>query len=213
MSWPDQLSTQQKCLLRIVYSFLTQGSLAWLTSRWSDSSFFSPQQFVRDLVNFHEPRHELYHLTMRDSSFWERPESDKHWGRKKEEKNDRKMENRAGTSSRFIWGRDSEPLEKGWRLKPGPQMGGGYTKGVVTSRHGISKPSRFFFGVWKIKEGKIGLFYSPDPWTQWGRVKTVPGNNLSSHYLNPLRMRTAGHAPGPMFRPEDEKRISEVLYF
>lgn len=43
MSWPDQLSTQQKCLLRIVYSFLTQGSLAWLASRWSDSSVFSPQ--------------------------------------------------------------------------------------------------------------------------------------------------------------------------
>lgn len=116
------------------------------------------------------------------------------------------MENRAGTSSRFIWGRDSEPLEKGWRLKPGPQMGGGYTKGVMTSRHGISKPSRFFSGVWEIKEGKIGLFYSPDPWTQWCRVKTVPGNNLSSHYLNPLRMRTAGHAPGPMFHLEDEKK-------
>lgn len=145
MSWPDQLSTQQKCLLRIVYSFLTQGSLAWLTSRWSDPSFFSPQQFVRDLVNFHEPQHELYHLTMRDSSFWERPESDKHRERKNEEKkNDRKMENRAGTCSRFIWGRDSEPLEKGWRLKPGPQMGGGYTKGVVTSRHGMSNPLSSF---------------------------------------------------------------------
>lgn len=122
------------------------------------------------------------------------------------------MENRAGTSSRFIWGRDSEPLEKGWRLKPGPQMGGGYTKGVVTSRHGISKTPRFFPAVWEIKEGKIGLFYSPDPWTQRDRVKTVPGNNLSSHYLNPLRMRTAGHAPGPMFHRDDEKRISEVLY-
>lgn len=28
MSWPDQLSTQQKCLLLIVNSFLTQGCLA-----------------------------------------------------------------------------------------------------------------------------------------------------------------------------------------
>ena len=37
-------------------------------------------------MNFHGPQHELYHLTMRDSSFRERPESDKHWGRKKEEK-------------------------------------------------------------------------------------------------------------------------------
>lgn len=128
-------------------------------------------------------------------------------------KNDRKMENRAGTSSRFIWGCDSEPLEKEWRLKPGPQMGGGYTKGVVTSRHGMSKPPLFFSGVWEIKEGKIGLFYSLDPWTQWGRVKTVPGNNLSSHYLNPLRMRTAGHAPGLMLHLGDEKRISEALYF
>lgn len=128
--------------------------------------------------------------------------------RKRKKKNDRKMENMAGTSTRFIWGRDSEPLEKKWRAKLGPQMGGGYTKGVVTSRHGISKPARFFSGVWKIKEGKIGLFYSPDPWTQWGKVKTVPGNNLSSHYLNPLRMRTAGHAPGLMFHHDDEKRIS-----
>lgn len=40
MSWPDQLSTQQKCLLRIVNSFLTQGCLAWLTSWWSHWSFF-----------------------------------------------------------------------------------------------------------------------------------------------------------------------------
>lgn len=88
------------------------------------------------------------------------------------------MENRAGTSSRFIWGHDSEPLEKGWRLKPGPQMGGGNTKGVMTSRHGISKPPRFFPVVWEIKEGKIGLFYSPDPWTQQDRAKTVPGNNF-----------------------------------
>lgn len=158
MSWPDQLSTQPKCLLCIVYSILTQGSLAWLTSRWSDSSFFSPQQFVRDLVNFHKPRHELYHSTMRDSSFWERPESDKHRGRKKEEKNDRKMENMAGTSTRFIWGRDREPLEKRWHVKLGTQMGRGYTKGVVTSRHGISKPACFFSGVWKIKEEKSDYF-------------------------------------------------------
>lgn len=213
MSWPDQLSTQQKCLLHIVYSFLTQGSLAWLTSQWSDSRFFSPQQFVRDLVNFHEPQHELYHLTMRDSSFWERHVWWTLGKKERGKKKDRKMENRAGTSSRFIWGRDSEPLEKGWRLKPGPHMGGGYTKGVVTSRHGMSKPPLFFSGVWEIKEGKIGLFYSPDPWTQWDRVKTVPGNNLCSHYLNPLRMRTAGHAPGPMLYCEDEKRISELLYF
>lgn len=188
MSWPDQLSTQPKCLLCIVYSLLTQGSLAWLTSQWSDSSFFSPQQFVRDLVNFHEPRHELYHSTMRDSSFWERPKSDKHRGRKKEgkKKNDGKMENMAGTSSRFIWGRDSEPLEKEWRVKPGPQMGGWYTKGFVTSRHGISKPACFFSVVWEIKEGKIGLLYSPDPWTQWGIewrqcLGTICPNIISIH--------------------------------
>lgn len=37
-------------------------------------------------MNFHGPQHELYHFTMRDSSFWERPESDKHSERKKEEK-------------------------------------------------------------------------------------------------------------------------------
>jgi len=116
------------------------------------------------------------------------------------------MENSAGISSRFIWGRDSEPLEKEWRTKPGPQMGGGYTKGVVTSRHGISKLPRFFSQVWEIKEVKIGLFYSPDPWIQWDRVKTVPGNNLSSHYLNPLRMRTAGHAPGLMFHHKERKK-------
>lgn len=122
------------------------------------------------------------------------------------------MENRAGTSSRFIWGRDSESLEKGWRLKLGPQMGGGHTKGVVTSRHGISKPPRFFSVVWGIKEGKIGLFYSPDPWTQWGWVKTVPGNNLFAHYLYPLRMRTTGHAPGLMFYREDEKGCWSALF-
>lgn len=78
MSWPDQLSTQQKCLLRIVNSFLTQGCLAWLTSWWSHWSFFSPQEFVRGLVNFHQPQRELYQSTMRDSSFWERPGSDRH---------------------------------------------------------------------------------------------------------------------------------------
>lgn len=78
MSWPDQLSTQQKCLLRIVNSFLTQGCLAWLTSWWSHWSFFSPQEFVRGLVNFHQPQRELYQSTLRDSSFWERPGSDRH---------------------------------------------------------------------------------------------------------------------------------------
>lgn len=77
MSRPDQLSTQQKCLLHIVNSFLTQGCLAWLTSWWSHWSFFSPQQFVRGLVNFHQPQHELYQSTMRDCSFWERLGSDR----------------------------------------------------------------------------------------------------------------------------------------
>lgn len=215
MSWPDQLSTQQKCLLRIVYSFLTQGSLAWLTSRWSDSSFFSPQQFVRDLVNFHEPRHELYHLTMRDSSFWERPGSDKHWGRKKEGKRERQENGKQSWHFQQVYLRPWQ-----WALGNGMASKAGSTDGRRVHKRGswqvymaLSKPPRFSFGVWEIKEGKIGLFYSPDPWTQWGRVKTVPGNNLSSHYLNPLRMRTAGHAPGPMFHHEDEKRISEVLYF
>jgi len=31
-----------------------------------------------NLVNFHGPQRELNHFTMRDSSFRERPESDKH---------------------------------------------------------------------------------------------------------------------------------------
>ena len=203
MSWPDQLSTQQKCLLRIVYSFLTQGSLAWLASRWSDSSFFSPQQFVRDLVNFHEPQHELYHLTMRDSSFRERPESDKHWEKKKEEEKKGHENGKQCWHFQQVYLRPWQwALGKEMASLAGAQMGGGYTKGVVKSRHGMSKPPCFFSGVWKIKEDKIWLFYSPDPWTQWCRVKTLPGNNLYSHYLNPLKTRTAGHAPGPMFHHE-----------
>lgn len=43
--------------------------------------------------------------------------------------------NSAGASSRFIWGRDSEALEKGRLLKLRLQTGRGGRKGVVTRRH------------------------------------------------------------------------------
>lgn len=102
--------------------------------------------------------------------------------------------NRAGTFTRFIWGRDSEPLEKGWRLKPGPQTGGWCTKGVMTSRHGMSKPPLFFSRVCEIKTGKIGLFYSRI--SEFGRAEgrqclgTICPAMISIHYGESCRPRS-----------------------
>lgn len=91
-------------------------------------------------------------------------------------------------------------------------MGGGYTKGVVTSRHGISKPARFFSGVWKIKEGKIGLFYS-------GSLNPVGQSEDSAweQFVQPLSQSIKDEnckpRSGSMFHREDENRISAVHYF
>lgn len=78
MSWPDQLSTQLKFLLHIVNSFLTHRGACCDSSLWFHWNLFSPQKFVRGLVNFHQPQHELYQSTMRDSSYWERLRTDRH---------------------------------------------------------------------------------------------------------------------------------------
>lgn len=108
-------------------------------------------------------------------------------GRKKEIKEDGKMETSAGTSSKFISGRDSEPSKTGWHLKLGPRMGGGSTKGVVTGRRGISKLPRFFSPVWKIKEGKKSDYFAPrisEPsGTEWRRcLGTICPAIIPIHY-------------------------------
>lgn len=102
--------------------------------------------------------------------------------------------NRAGTLTRFIWGRDSEPLEKGWHLKPGPQTGGWCTKGVMTSRHGMSKPPLFFSRVCEIKTGKIGLFYSRISESSWAEGRQCLGTicpaMMSIHYGESCKPRS-----------------------
>lgn len=107
------------------------------------------------------------------------------------------MESRAGTSSRFISGCDSEPLKTGWRLKPGPRK----HKGVVTSRRGV--PSLLLSALEDKGREKIGLFSSPDLWTQQDGAKTCLGTICP----NPLRMKNAGHALRPMSYCGDEKII------
>lgn len=128
------------------------------------------------------------------------------------------MENRAGTCSRFIWGRDSEPLKKGWRLKPGPQMGGGYTKGVVTSRHGISKPPCFFFGVWEIKEGKNRIILLPGSLNSagksedsaWEQFVQPLSQSIKDEYCMP---RSRAHVPSARWTERIICGLSSLLTY
>lgn len=55
------------------------------------------------------------------------------------------------------------------------------------------------------KSRKNWIILLPDLWIQWARVKTVPGNNLSSHDLNPLWARASSHTLDPVLHHGDEK--------
>lgn len=51
---------------------------------------------------------------------------------------------------------------------------------------------------------KNWIILLPDLHIQLGRGKTVPGNNLSSHDLNPLWARAASHALDPVLHHGDK---------
>lgn len=68
--------------------------------------------------------------------------------------------------------------------------------------------------LWSVgdKSRKNWIILLPDLWIQWGREKTVPGNNLSSHDLNPLWARAASHTLDPVLHHGDEKKdFSDAL--
>lgn len=60
--------------------------------------------------------------------------------------------------------------------------------------------------LWSVgdKGRKNWIILLPDLWIQWSRVKTVPGNNLSSHDLNPLWARAVSHALYPVLHHGDD---------
>lgn len=66
------------------------------------------------------------------------------------------------------------------------------------------------------KSRKNWIILLPDLWIQWARVKTVPGNNLSSHDLNPLWAKAASHTLDPVLHHGDEKKdffFPQMIYF
>lgn len=67
------------------------------------------------------------------------------------------------------------------------------------------KASSFLLQSVGDKDRKNWIILLPDLQIQLGRGKTVPGNNLSSHDLNLLWTRTAGHALDPVLHHGDEQ--------
>lgn len=114
--------------------------------------------------------------------------------------------NRAGTFSRFFL--------RPWQWALGKRM---VSKAGSTDRRMVHKRGHDK-QTWHVKASSLLLWSAgdksrkdwiillPELWIHWGRVKTVAGNNLSSHDLNPLWARAASHTLDPVLHHGDEKK-------